>query len=162
MYICIDCSGIHRSLGVHLTFVKSTQLDHNWSWQQVRQMQLGGNANAGAFFRSHHCDTTDTQLKYKSRAAQLYRDKLHGEAAKAMRIHGPKLFIDAPQSSAQEDESAEAKDDQDDFFEQSIEASTSVQQSLPQSVKLAVSFISTLLTLSTVFENHWKYLILQH
>ena len=108
-------------------------------------MQLGGNANAGAFFRSHHCDTTDTQLKYKSRAAQLYRDKLHGEAAKAMRIHGPKLFIDAPQSSAQEDESAEAKDDQDDFFEQSIEASTSVQQSLPQSVKLAVSFISTLL-----------------
>ena len=109
-------------------------------------MQLGGNANAGAFFRSHHCDTTDTQLKYKSRAAQLYRDKLHGEAAKAMRIHGPKLFIDAPQSSAQEDESAEAKDDHDDFFEQSIEASTSVQQSLPQSVKLAVSFISTLLT----------------
>ena len=105
-------------------------------------MQLGGNANAGAFFRSHHCDTTDIQRKYQSRAAQLYRDKLHGEAAKAMRMHGTKLFIDAPQSSAQAEEESldNFKDDQDDFFEQSIEASASVQQSLPQSAKLAVSF----------------------
>ena len=67
---------------------------------------------------------------------------MHGEAAKAMRMHGTKLFIDAPQSSAQAEEESldNFKDDQDDFFEQSIEASASVQQSLPQSAKLAVSF----------------------
>lgn len=144
VFICIDCSGIHRSLGVHLTFVKSTQLDHNWTWQQVRQMQLGGNANATSFFRQHNCDTNDTQLKYKSRAAQLYRDKLHSEAAKAMRVHGTKLFIDAPQSAggAQDDEDQDLEvGGDDDFFEQHVvvaqEASASVP--LPKSVRLAAS-----------------------
>lgn len=43
VFLCIRCAGIHRNLGVHISKVKSVNLD-SWTPEQVVSLQQMGNS----------------------------------------------------------------------------------------------------------------------
>ncbi|KAL3921493.1 MAG: hypothetical protein SGILL_002722, partial [Bacillariaceae sp.] len=50
-FCCLECSGSHRRLGVHISFVRSVNLDA-WKEWEVRAMENGGNTKVNAIFEA--------------------------------------------------------------------------------------------------------------
>mmetsp|Transcript_16117 Transcript_16117/g.34827 ORF Transcript_16117/g.34827 Transcript_16117/m.34827 type:complete len:425 (+) Transcript_16117:118-1392(+) len=102
VYLCLECSGEHRRKGVHLSFVRSVELDR-FTPEQMVQMAVGGNAKAWEHFKqSGMGKTSDTgrAVDYNSKVAQRYKQNMEAATAELCAKFGVKSKEERSASSA--------------------------------------------------------------
>lgn len=76
IYLSIGAAGLHRSLGVKVSFVQSTTMD-SWRPVHLRMMELGGNRRFSEFLSAQGVrEDMPIREKYNTLAAKWYRENL--------------------------------------------------------------------------------------
>ena len=81
--MCLSCSGVHRGLGVHISFIRSITMDAFKGSELVR-MAAGGNKPFQDFFNTHPSNTKDGRTfeassiseRYDSEAGDEWKERL--------------------------------------------------------------------------------------
>lgn len=82
IFLCLTCSGNHRRMGTHISFVRSCELD-KFTPEQLVQMEYGGNGKARAFFKSHGI-VDDRHVDYHSKLALKYKHQREKEIGRLL------------------------------------------------------------------------------
>ncbi|CZT14703.1 related to ADP-ribosylation factor GTPase-activating protein [Ramularia collo-cygni] len=100
IFFCLACSGTHRSLGVHISFVRSVTMDA-FKQGEVARMAAGGNAPWRDFFNQHPSNTLlgrdfdacTIAERYDSEAGEEWKERLTAKVEEREYVPGEKKAV---------------------------------------------------------------------